>query len=71
MISNKSVMVVMPAYRAGKTLEKTWRDIPHEVVDHVLLVDDASDDDTVSRARESFTRIVEAIAALARGDWTW
>lgn len=52
MIDNKSVMVVMPAYRAGKTLEKTWRAIPHEVVDQVLLVDDASDDDTVSRARE-------------------
>lgn len=52
MINNKTVMVVMPAYRAAKTLEVTWQAIPHDVVDHVVLVDDASDDDTVSRARE-------------------
>lgn len=44
-------MVVMPAYRAGQTLETTWRALPHDVVDHVLVVDDASDDDTVSVAR--------------------
>jgi glycosyltransferase involved in cell wall biosynthesis len=52
MINNKTVMVVMPAYRAAKTLEVTWQAIPHDVVDHVVLVDDASGDDTVSRARE-------------------
>lgn len=52
MINNKTVMVVMPAYRAAKTLEVTWQAIPHDVVDHVVLVDDASDDDTVARARE-------------------
>ncbi len=51
MLNDKSVMVVMPAYRAAKTLESTWRAIPHDVVDHVLLVDDASDDDTVAEAR--------------------
>jgi glycosyltransferase involved in cell wall biosynthesis len=51
MIDNKTVMVVMPAYRAARTLETTWQAIPHGVVDHVLLVDDASDDDTVSLAR--------------------
>lgn len=51
MLNGKSVMVVMPAFRAGKTLEMTWRAIPQDVVDHVLVVDDASDDDTVSEAR--------------------
>ena len=37
----------MPAYRAAMTLEKTWNAIPHDIVDEVLLVDDASDDQTV------------------------
>lgn len=41
----------MPAYRAATTLQKTWRDLPHEIVDLVLLVDDASDDETVEIAR--------------------
>ena len=44
-------MVVMPAFRAGKTLEMTWRALPMDVVDRVLVVDDASDDDTVNEAR--------------------
>lgn len=51
MLNGKSVMVVMPAYRAGRTLEATWNGLPHDVVDHVVVVDDASDDDTVSVAR--------------------
>jgi glycosyltransferase involved in cell wall biosynthesis len=41
------VVVVMPAYRAGRTLEECHRAIPRDVVDVVLLVDDASDDDTL------------------------
>jgi glycosyltransferase involved in cell wall biosynthesis len=52
MLNNKTIVVVMPAYRAAKTLETTWRAIPHEVVDGILLVDDASDDETVEVARE-------------------
>lgn len=40
----------MPAYRAAMTLEKTWNAIPHDIVDEVLLVDDASDDQTVAIA---------------------
>ncbi len=47
MINNKSVMVVMPAYRAAETLEQTWKALPHDIVDRVLVVDDASDDETV------------------------
>jgi glycosyltransferase involved in cell wall biosynthesis len=50
MLNNQSITVVMPAYRAAKTLESTWLAIPHEVVDEVLLVDDASDDETVAIA---------------------
>lgn len=52
MINGKTVAVVMPAFRAGQTLEKTWQDIPHDIVDFALLVDDASDDNTVAVARE-------------------
>jgi glycosyltransferase involved in cell wall biosynthesis len=47
-----SVAVVMPAYNAARTLERTYRDIPHEIVDHIILVDDVSQDDTVAIARE-------------------
>jgi len=51
MLNNKYILVVMPAYRAAKTLTATWEAIPHDVVDAVLLVDDASDDETVATAR--------------------
>src|SRR5919201_5725716 len=44
------VVVVMPAYNAARTLVRTCRDIPAEVVDHVILVDDLSRDDTVAVA---------------------
>ena len=50
-LSGKRIVVVMPAYHAGRTLEVTWRDLPHDIVDEVIVVDDASDDDTVSVAR--------------------
>ena len=41
----------MPAYNAGKTLVKTYNDLPRELIDEVVLVDDASRDDTVAMAR--------------------
>ena len=41
-------MVVMPAFHAAKTLEATWRGLPHDIVDRVLLVDDASHDETAA-----------------------
>jgi glycosyltransferase involved in cell wall biosynthesis len=50
MINGKKVVVVMPAYRAAKTVERTWRALPHAIVDHVLLVDDASGDETAAVA---------------------
>ena len=52
MIQGKKIVVVLPAYNAEKTLEKTYREIPFDVVDEVILVDDASNDQTVLRARE-------------------
>jgi glycosyltransferase involved in cell wall biosynthesis len=51
MLNGKRIVVVMPAYRAGRTLEATWRDLPRDVVDAIVVVDDASDDDTVAVAR--------------------
>lgn len=47
-----SVVVVMPAYNAAKTLERTYHEIPHGSVDHVILVDDVSQDETVELAHE-------------------
>jgi glycosyltransferase involved in cell wall biosynthesis len=51
MINGKRVIVVMPAYRAAKTIEMTWRALPRDIVDRVLLVDDASTDETVAVAQ--------------------
>jgi glycosyltransferase involved in cell wall biosynthesis len=51
MLLNKKIIVIMPAYNAGKTLEQTHREIPHDIVDQVLLVDDCSKDNTVEVAR--------------------
>ncbi len=45
------IVVVMPAYNAARTLERTYRDIPRDVVDHVILVDDVSRDETVEVAQ--------------------
>jgi glycosyltransferase involved in cell wall biosynthesis len=51
MINNKKVVVVMPAYNAEKTLEKTYREIPFDIVDDVVLVDDKSSDRTSELAK--------------------
>lgn len=45
------VCVVMPAYNAERTLERTWRDLPMDWVDDIVVVDDASGDRTVDAAR--------------------
>jgi len=57
MISGKKVVVVLPAYRAAKTLELTVTEIPRDVVDDILLVDDASDDATVEIAKRLALKI--------------
>jgi glycosyltransferase involved in cell wall biosynthesis len=51
MLNGKKIVVVLPAYNASKTLEKTYSEIPFEFVDVVVLVDDASRDDTAEVAR--------------------
>ncbi len=51
MINDKRIIVVLPAYNAESTLEATYNEIPFDIVDEVVLVDDASSDNTVGRAR--------------------
>ena len=52
MLNEKKIIVVMPAYNAEHTLRQTFEEIPHEIVDEVILVDDASWDHTAEIARE-------------------
>ena len=52
MIGGKRICVVMPAYNAGKTLRRTVEEIDRSIADDIILVDDASRDDTVQVARE-------------------
>jgi glycosyltransferase involved in cell wall biosynthesis len=51
MLNQKKVVVVLPAYNAELTLEKTYREIPFDIVDEVILVDDASKDGTSELGR--------------------
>jgi glycosyltransferase involved in cell wall biosynthesis len=51
MLNNKKIIVVLPAYNAGLTLERTFREIPFDIVDDVVLVDDKSRDNTVEVAQ--------------------
>ncbi|SCY15873.1 Glycosyl transferase family 2 [Nonlabens sp. Hel1_33_55] len=52
MIGKKKIVVVLPAYNAEKTLEKTFREIPFDIVDEVILVDDFSVDGTSALAKD-------------------
>ncbi len=52
MIHKKKVVVVMPAYNAAKTLRATYEEIPRDIVDEVILVDDASQDETVQMSKQ-------------------
>lgn len=51
MYKNKKVVVVLPAYNAALTLQKTYNEIPFDLVDEIILCDDASKDNTVEVAR--------------------
>jgi glycosyltransferase involved in cell wall biosynthesis len=51
MLDKPKVVVVMPAYNAAKTLRMTYAELPHDVVDLVILVDDGSRDETIEIAR--------------------
>ena len=52
MINDKKIIVVLPAYNAEKTLEQTYKEIPFNIVDDVILGDDQSDDKTVELANK-------------------
>lgn len=52
LIINKKIIVVLPAYNASKTLLQTYNEIPFDVVDEVILVDDNSKDQTIKMANE-------------------
>ena len=52
MIGGLKIAVVLPAYNAGETLARTYAEIPHDIVDDVILVDDASTDATAKVAGE-------------------
>jgi glycosyltransferase involved in cell wall biosynthesis len=52
MLGGRRIAVVMPAFRAERTLRRTYEAIPHDIVDDVILTDDASSDDTAVLARE-------------------
>jgi len=51
MIGSKKIVVVLPAYNASKTLLKTYNEIPFDIVDEVILVDDNSTDNTIDVAK--------------------
>jgi len=52
------VVVIMPAYNAARTLERTYHDLPQDVIDHIILVDDVSQDETVEIARRLGLHVV-------------
>jgi glycosyltransferase involved in cell wall biosynthesis len=51
MFHGKKIVVVMPAYNAAKTIERTYREIPLDLVDEIVVTDDASGDETVEIAK--------------------
>jgi len=52
MLNGNKIVVVLPAYNAAKTLEKTFQEIPLDIVDQVILVDDSSVDGTIELAKK-------------------
>lgn len=52
MLNGKKICVVLPAYNAASTLEQTYNEIPFDIVDEIVLVDDASSDKTTEKAKE-------------------
>jgi glycosyltransferase involved in cell wall biosynthesis len=52
MLNGKKIVVVLPAYKAALTLERTYNEIPFDIVDEVVLVDDKSPDNTIEVARQ-------------------
>ena len=58
MFEGRKVIVVMPARNAARTLERTFTGVPRDIVDEIILVDDASTDSTVELARSLNVRLI-------------
>ncbi|MBN1396773.1 MAG: glycosyltransferase family 2 protein [Bacteroidetes bacterium] len=67
MVRNKKIVIVLPAYNAEKTLITTYREIPFDIVDEVILVDDGSVDHTVAVAKSLNIRTVTHAKNLGYG----
>ena len=67
MIADRRVVVVLPAYNAARTLERTCAEIPRDIVDDVILTDDASRDDTVRIAGALGLHVIEHDRNLGYG----
>ena len=67
MLSGQKVVVVMPAYNAAKTLEKTVSEIDRSIVDEILVVDDSSKDETVALAKRLGLRVIRHEKNLGYG----
>lgn len=57
-LAGKKIVVVMPAYNAAATIQRTLDEMPGDIVDHIILVDDASSDETVAVAKELGLQVV-------------
>jgi glycosyltransferase involved in cell wall biosynthesis len=68
MLKEKKIAVVMPAYNAAKTLQKTYIELPHDIIDEVILVDDNSYDNTAELARKiGIKHVIEHDSNLGYG----
>lgn len=67
MISNPKVVIVMPAYNAAKTLLSTYEEIPLNLRNNIVLVDDQSSDNTVEVAKRLGVRVIEHLHNLGYG----
>lgn len=52
MLKNQKIIVVLPAYNAAKTLQKTFEEIPFDIVDDIIITDDFSQDNTIEIAQK-------------------
>ncbi len=52
MLLNKKLTVILPAYNAARTLKRTYDELPHDIIDDIILTDDASSDNTVEIAQQ-------------------
>jgi glycosyltransferase involved in cell wall biosynthesis len=67
MINNRKLVVVMPAYNAAQTLVRSVAELPHEIVDEVIVVDDDSRDDTVATAAALGVTTIKHLKNLGYG----